>query len=146
MQSQAARKHPSALWWSEDDLERIFERENKVYEKFSNDRKYKKCIRQIWGSCSKAAKVPLGTDAITHVSGAACRGLEVDILETARDRRSRVIKSVLDAQESLLDFDSGLRCTLLGARYKNLCRSSVRFARKLAEGDELEVANVYSSN
>ena len=90
--------------------------------------------------------MPLGTDAITHVSGAACRGLEVDILETARDRRGRVIKSVLDAQESLLDFDPGLRCTLLGARYKNLCRSSVRFARKLAEGDELEVANVYSSN
>ena len=145
IRSQASRKPASALWWSEEDLERIYERENRVYEKFSTDRKYKKSIRQLWGSCSKAAKVPLSAETITHVAGSPSRGLEVDILETVRDRRVRVIKSVLDAQDTLLDFDPTLRSKVLGARYKNLCRSAVRFARKLAEGDELEAGNVYSN-
>jgi len=89
--------------------------------------------------------VPLSSKDIAHVAGSTCRGLEVDILETVRDRRARVIKSVINAQEALLDFDPILRGKALGARYKNLCRSAVRFAKRMAEGDELQAANIYSS-
>jgi hypothetical protein len=139
------RTDTRALWWSEEDLDRIYQRENRVYEKFSNDRRYKKAIRKLWGICSKAASVPPDAKIITHVAGAPSRGLEVDILETVRDRRARIIGRVLDAQEALQEFDPVIRAKVLSARYKNQCKAATRFAQKMGEGDALEAANVYSN-
>ncbi|CAB9513262.1 expressed unknown protein [Seminavis robusta] len=145
IRAQNSRTDSRALWWSEDDLDRIYQRENRVYDKFSNDRNYKRAVRKLWGNCSKAANVPLGPDAVARVAGAPSRGLEVDILETVRDRRARIIANVLDAQDTLQDFEPTIRAKVLGARYKNLCRAASRFARKMGEGDALEAANVYSN-
>jgi len=147
IRTQASRSTDDRkLWWSDEELDRIYERESGVYEKFAADRSYQKKIRHLWSSCSKASSASATTspDAIAHIAGASSRGLEVDILETVRERRLRVIGSVLDAQVSLRDFDGSIRSNVLSARYRNLCRSAARFARKMAEGDAIVAANVYS--
>ena len=144
IRKQNSRTHDSALWWSQEELDRIYERENKVYEKFADNKSYKRKIQKLWGSCSKASSEnTLTPEAIAHVAGSPSRGLEVDILETVRDRRARVIGSLLDAQETLRDMDPQIRTKVLSARYKNLCKAATRFARKMGEGDEMEAANIY---
>lgn len=145
IRKQNARTHDSALWWSQEELDRIYERENKVYEKWADNRSYKRKIQKLWGSCSKAnSGNKLSPEAIAHVAGSPSRGLEVDILEVVRDRRARVIGSLLDAQETLRDLKPDVRTKVLSARYRNLCKAASRFARKMGEGDEMEAANIYS--
>lgn len=141
-----AHKYADALWWSDRELDLIHHRENRVYESCHSSSNYLKNVRQLWSTCAKASCKPFSTRRIQNVAGARSRGLEVDVIECVRDRRLKVIQSILTAQENLKlnDIDPMIQEKVLSARYKNMSRTATRFAQKMAEGDELEAARVYS--
>ena len=56
-------------------------------------------------------------------------------MEIIRERREKVIASVLDAQDTLPDVGPDMKAHVLGARYKNLSRTTLRFAKTIADGD-----------
>lgn len=126
----------SNLWYSETELADILNREQNVFEVFSNCcESYIDNVLNVWnGDMSQEEEA----QEIAKIVKAPARGMEIDVVTTVgASNREKAIKCVLDTQRKMVGQDIEVKMNTMRRRYKVLSRTACKFAKSMADGDAL---------
>lgn len=139
-------KDVSVRWWSRDELSEILEREQNVFEVFSNCcASYVDGILRLWDQCKRSAEDEnaLLSDDILKITNAAARGMESDVVMThIPGSREKAIKCVIETQRNMSRANPRIRANTMSRRYKHLSRTATKFALSIANGDAIVAQNL----
>ena len=136
------------LWWNENELAEIMEREQHVFEVFSTCcASYVETVLRVWDVCSgtsaSSRRSPSSRDAlflsandVDKIATAPARGMEIDVVTSMfPDWRNDAVKSVINTQNSMARASRKVRVCAMKRRYRTFSKTSSLFARSIADGD-----------
>ena len=134
------------LWYSKADLEAFHSAEKEHVQAYTSDvsPQYISQLLQLW-TCP-CNNVDVQRKLVAPIADTPVRGLEkLCLKQVMRQRRETVLKRVLQAQQNCVWLDNNRedeerRMELLRQECEPLARTSVRFAKAMAEADAMAVA------
>jgi len=133
-----------ALWWSQDELEQIMEREQNVFEVFSKCcTSYVDTVLKLWDHC-ETNQDPTIMD-LEKLANAPARGMENDVVVSfVPGSRNKAVQSVMNTQRAMSKCTLDVRTSTMRRRYTKLSRTSAEFAKIIADGDARVAAAILS--
>lgn len=123
------------LWWSQDELEQIMEREQNVFEVFSKCcTSYVDSVLKLWDQC-ETEQGPTAME-VEKLANAPARGMENDVVVSfVPGSRDKAVQSVMNTQRAMSRCTLDVRTSTMRRRYTKLSKTSAEFAKIIAEGD-----------
>lgn len=141
------------LYWDQNELDEIMEREQDVFEVFSKCcSSYVDSVIRVWDECnagandkgSSSSKVVSSANDIQKIASAPARGMENDVvISVVPGYRAFAIKSVIDTQRDMAEADHKIRASTVRRRYRSCSKAASMFARRIAHGDAQVAAAIH---
>lgn len=133
-------------WYDKAEIQAMVDAEKKSvhdYTKQDKGRSYVTALLKVWSTPCMQPEVL--SKLVKPIQASPMRGLEKHALKSIKQRRSVVMKKVLQAQIDLCHYepDPQERAILLKEECQPLSRTSARFARAMALGDAQEASACY---